>query len=65
MSERLKKILLSIIVLAYVLSPVDFMPGFIGDDVIVAIIGYLLNRKNSDNNKIDKKENLGGRNEDF
>lgn len=47
MSERLKKILLTIIVLAYVISPVDFMPGFIGDDVIIAIVGYLLGNKNN------------------
>lgn len=56
MSERLKKIILSIIVLAYIISPVDFMPGFLGDDAIVAIIGYLLNNKlskNKDNEELE------------
>lgn len=51
MSEKLKRILLTIIVLGYIISPVDFMPGFLGDDAIVAIIGYLINNRISKNKK--------------
>lgn len=54
MSERIKKILLTIIVLAYIVSPVDFMPGFLGDDAIVAIIGYLLSNRVSKNEEEKK-----------
>lgn len=51
MSDKIKKAILYIVVLAYVLSPVDLMPGFLGDDAIVAIVGYLIK------NRISKKEN--------
>lgn len=56
MSEKIKRAILYIIVLAYIVSPVDLMPGFLGDDAIVTIIGYLINHRISKNKKqIDKE----------
>ncbi len=38
------KVLLSVLVIAYVISPIDAMPGPI-DDVVVLLCGYVANKK--------------------
>lgn len=44
MNNRLKKILLVALVIGYVLSPADAMPGPI-DDLIVMLLGMFANGK--------------------
>lgn len=39
--ENLKRTLILVAVVLYVLSPLDFMPGILLDDLIVVIIGIL------------------------
>lgn len=38
------RILLCVVIIAYVLSPIDCIPGPI-DDILVILLGYLVNRK--------------------
>ncbi len=38
------RILLCVVIIAYVLSPIDCIPGPV-DDILVILLGYLANRK--------------------
>ena len=44
------KFIIIVLVVAYVLSPVDLMPGFPLDDIIIAMIGWVAIQKK--NNRI-------------
>lgn len=44
MSTRLKKLLLLVLVIGYVLSPTDALPGPV-DDLIVMLLGMFANGK--------------------
>ena len=44
MSNRLKKILLLVLVIGYILSPTDALPGPV-DDLIVMLLGMFANGK--------------------
>ena len=41
--------LIVLIVILYIISPLDFAPGLLIDDIMVAIAGYYINKKQSEN----------------
>jgi uncharacterized membrane protein YkvA (DUF1232 family) len=45
--EDKKKIIILIIMVLYVFSPIDIMPGCPLDDMIVLVAGYLIQRRKS------------------
>ena len=44
-SMDIKQKLVLFVTLAYVISPIDAMPGIILDDAIVSMLGFLVNGK--------------------
>lgn len=54
MNDKNKRVFIAIVVLAYIISPFDF-PGPI-DDIIVALIGSLLEYKINQRIKGDKED---------